>query len=434
MIKTLTSEQEAQIPVYREKWRKIELATEQMDREQAEAAVKNFYRAIDKKEPSVWIFTSPAAAKLELLSRSPSQLATQLGYSFLDVSLNSELHAEITKQLEPQLYAQLQQKLQINSEQNPQFQQFQLIGIVLQELQNELSEEQLEHLQQFWQQLSSWEHFWEQQQEWIRGELLKLPGGDFVVHVGDSLWDNLGEPIAEEIGRQPLIQEWEEQLREFSLPWLQIGKGIELMSRFASFNLQMTFPSLIDFCVDVLNCQVDARKWSALKSVIKNCGWIAPFEKTCLVFDRPTKLSFDSENRFHAEGEPAIEFADGYSVYAYNGVRLPEKYGRVHPNLWQARWLLTEENAELKRVLIQGIGYAKICTELQAIELDSWREYSLLRIDNDVDVEPIYLLKMTCPSTGYIHALRVPPEMRSAREAIRWANWDVDPEEFAVET
>jgi hypothetical protein len=74
--------------------------------------------------------------------------------------------------------------------------------------------------------------------------------------------------------------------------------------------------------------------------------------------------------------------------------------------------------------------------ELQAIELDSWAEYSLLKIDQiiDIDREPIYLLKMTCPSTGFIHTLRVPPNIQSAREAIAWVNWGVDPLEFSVQT
>lgn len=87
-------------------------------------------------------------------------------------------------------------------------------------------------------------------------------------------------------------------------------------------------------------------------------------------------------------------------------------------------------------MLIQGIGYARICTELQAIEVDSWAEYSLLKIDQiiDIDRQAIYLLKMTCPSTGFIHALRVPPNMQSAREAITWVNWGVDPLEFSVQT
>lgn len=148
----------------------------------------------------------------------------------------------------------------------------------------------------------------------------------------------------------------------------------------------------------------------------------------------PLHLRFDNENRLHAEGEPAIEFTDGYSLYSYHGVTLPEEYGKIHPQQCQSQWLLTEENAELRRVLIQGIGYARICQELQAIELDIWQEYTLLKIDADVDEEPIYLLKMTCPSTGFIHALRVPPNMNSAREAIGWVNWGVDPEGFGMQT
>jgi internalin A len=167
--------------------------------------------------------------------------------------------------------------------------------------------------------------------------------------------------------------------------------------------------------------------------LFEDCGWIFPFENICLVCDRPLHLRFDSANELHAEGEPAIAFADGYSLYFHHGVKLPEKYGKVHPDLWQAEWLLSESNAELRRVLIERIGYDRIYQQLQAVELDSWQEYRLLKIDN-ADVEPIYLLKMTCPSTGHIHALRVPPDMPSAKEAIRWVNWDIDPEEFSLQT
>ncbi|WP_333207319.1 hypothetical protein [Microcoleus sp. B5-D4] len=71
---------------------------------------------------------------------------------------------------------------------------------------------------------------------------------------------------------------------------------------------------------------------------------------------------------------------------------------------------------------------------MQATELDTWQEYTLLKIENNIDIEPIYLLKMTCPSTGHLHALRVPPKVCSAKEAISWVNWGIDPEEFQVQT
>ncbi|MEG4206540.1 leucine-rich repeat domain-containing protein [Microcoleus sp. Pol7_A1] len=191
-----------------------------------------------------------------------------------------------------------------------------------------------------------------------------------------------------------------------------------------------------DFCVSVLRIVLnpDAQKaWECLKQLLTECGWIFMFEKICYVCDRPIKLSLDSEYNLHAEGESAIEFPDGYKIYSYHGVTLPEKYGQLHPNQWQASWILSEKNVELRRLLIERIGYDRLCCELQAVELDTWQEYTLLKIDN-ADVEPIYLLKMTCPSTGHIHALRVPPDVRSAKEAIRWVNWDIDPEDFSVQT
>jgi hypothetical protein len=192
--------------------------------------------------------------------------------------------------------------------------------------------------------------------------------------------------------------------------------------------------SIFDFCISVLNCSHSQKEWQVYRSLIENCGWFFPFERVCYVCDRPRILSFDNQQRLHAIKSPAIQFADGFSIYAYHGVRLPEKYGALHPNQWQAKWLLEEDNAELRRVLIQGIGYARICQELQATELDTWLEYTLLRIDSSVDVEPIHLLKMTCPSTGYVHAMRVPPDIESARAAIRWVNWGTDSEEFSVQT
>ncbi|MBE9121910.1 leucine-rich repeat domain-containing protein [Tychonema sp. LEGE 07199] len=206
-----------------------------------------------------------------------------------------------------------------------------------------------------------------------------------------------------------------------------------------------------EFCVSLgIIIKPEAQKlFECLNQLLAECGWIILLDDTCIVCSRPCQLSLDSEYRLHAEGEPALEFPDGYKIYSYHGVTLPEKYGHIHPNLWQAQWLLEEDNAELRRVLIQGIGYARICSELQATELDCWKEYTLLKIDADIDgfdpndfdgdddapkKEDIYLLKMICPSTGHIHALRVPPDVTSAKEAIRWVNWDIDSEEFSVQT
>jgi hypothetical protein len=58
---------------------------------------------------------------------------------------------------------------------------------------------------------------------------------------------------------------------------------------------------------------------------MRYCSFIWQFEKVCIVCDRPGKLSFNRDNMLHAEGESAIQFTDGYSVYAYQGTHLREE-------------------------------------------------------------------------------------------------------------
>ncbi|MEH2357820.1 DUF6745 domain-containing protein [Nostoc sp.] len=367
LIEKLTPEQEALIPVYREKWRAIALSTERIEREKAAEAVKATYVLIGMEEPEIVFYDSPNAALITTLSKLSQELARSWVGSWDGSDLWGELGiyelppANVCNDLSDELYKQIDD--QLNS----------LLRFELKtKLENSMNN--FTHCQQ--------------------------------------LWSELHRQLESQL--QLEVEYAEEDCIEY-----------EILACGASYK---------DFCISVLNCVYDQVKWNSFESVVKECGWIFAGKYTCIVCDRPTKLSFDNQNRLHAEGEPAIEFTDGYSLYSYHGVTLPEKYGKIHPEQWQSQWLLSEENAELRRVLIQGIGYARICQELQAIELDNWQEYTLLKIDNNVDEEPIYLLKMTCPSTGFIHALRVPPNMESAREAISWVNWGVGPEEFGVQT
>ncbi|MEP0857248.1 DUF6745 domain-containing protein [Trichocoleus sp. DQ-U1] len=340
-IEKLTPQKEALIPVYREKWRKIALSTEPIDRGKATEAVINAYNSIGKKAPEIIFSDSPYAA-LKTFS------------------------AKITKQPKRALNEQLR------------FQP------------------------------------WHQMEEQISSQIIEND-------LNDKLWGGLERQLWGGLERQ-LFKQLIKQL------------GSKVNHKYIPPEVWACGGSNFDFYISVLNCTYEQSKWSVFQSLVKNCGWILPSEEIAIVCDRPRILSFDNQQRLHAEGAPAIQFADGYSLYAYHGVTLPEKYGKLHPNQWEAQWIIDEDNAELRRVLIQGIGYERIAQELGAIALDSYQEYSLLKIDTDIDVEPISLLKMTCPSTGFIHALRVPPEIISAREAIAWVNWGINPEEFSVQT
>lgn len=286
-IEKLTPEQEALIPVYREKWRAIALSTERIDRTLAILAVNTAYKLIGKAEPVVLFCDSPQAILktfTSILKRRLSRNMEWLVESYPDnqrvTQLREELGVPLAMQLEEQLHRQLRKQLEQ-----------QLHWQVRMELEGQLRQQ-------------SHELQWE-------------------LHLNQQLQRHLPECLSPE-------------------PWILDGVWL-------------------DFAISVLHRQHDKSKWSAFKSLVEHCGWLFPYEKICLVCERPINLAFDNAARLHAEGEPAIQFADGFSIYAYQGAHLPERYGKIHPHQWRSQWLLEEPNAELRRVLIQGIGYERIC-------------------------------------------------------------------------
>ncbi|WP_310415590.1 leucine-rich repeat domain-containing protein [Chamaesiphon sp. OTE_8_metabat_110] len=122
-------------------------------------------------------------------------------------------------------------------------------------------------------------------------------------------------------------------------------------------------------------------------------------------------------------------------IVRFGGVNLPRQYwvdlDRLNP-----RWLLAENRVELRRILIDRIGYLQIYNHFGAIVQDTWRQYTLLKTRRfqSFEREPMVLLKMVCPSTAHIHILRVPPTMTSAEAAIVWVNHGIHPDDFAVQT
>src|SRR6476661_841283 len=217
---------------------------------------------------------------------------------------------------------------------------------------------------------------------------LEIEAGN-LVEWGNSLFEELFQSV--DVGLNPVL--WEvlwyaiilkpdaERILLFEFDTLAINysQSVGIFHSHSNYLKRLTSSDLVkeihltEFFISKFGVTLDQKAqeiFRCKKQLLEECGWILPFEKVCLVCDRPLHIRFDAENRLHAEGEAAIAFGDGYSLYFHHGVKLPEKYGKVHPDLWQSEWLLSESNAEIRRLLIDRIGYDRICCELQAVELD----------------------------------------------------------------
>lgn len=295
-IEKLTPEQEALIPVYREKWRQIALSTQRLDRAKAESIIKAAYIvAIGKPEPEVQFYSSPCVVwkslsyycrlylgnKLRMVAGLPlreipenqrenyklgKHLFNQKKLLSLEDELKSYLVNYLNQQVEIHVETRLNSQLKLDSAPHSMF--------------NQLEKQSQSILEKYC-------------------NLNVTCGGsmDTYLTITDSIKLLLETRFCKPI--RPEVWAWD--------------------------------ASLLDFLFSVLNCPYNKERWELLQALIINCGWIYPFEKTCIVCERPIKLSFDSQDRLHAEGKPAIQFADGWGLYSYHGVTLSEKYGAVHP-------------------------------------------------------------------------------------------------------
>ncbi len=100
------------------------------------------------------------------------------------------------------------------------------------------------------------------------------------------------------------------------------------------------------------------------------------------------------------------------------------------PEQLQAPTVLKEPNAERRRVMIERMGVDRFMREAGTERLHADRDpggpRELLRVPMQGD-EDIVCLSVNCPSTGRHYLLRVPPTMKTCRQAAAWmAGFDDD--------
>ncbi|MFF9098207.1 DUF6745 domain-containing protein [Streptomyces sp. NPDC014802] len=167
----------------------------------------------------------------------------------------------------------------------------------------------------------------------------------------------------------------------------------------------------------------DCAPLDGLALVARNAGWWWPLERAAVVCERPVALHRDEAGRLdHGDG-PALAFADGFALYAWRGMPVPAAFLAELAGLTPER-IRTEENAELRRVMLEYYGYERYLADSGARPLHTDATGTLWRIDLDGD-EPVVMVEVlnSTPEpdgTRRTYWLRVPPQTRTAREGVAW--------------
>ncbi|AUT01144.1 hypothetical protein CLI64_12425 [Nostoc sp. CENA543] len=259
MIYNISSKQEKLIFEYSQKWFSIGFKTKVNNSEILHKTVNNIYNLIGLNQPKIILVDSPYQSLKSLvnLNKSNKNIGQPVG-RLINQKFNL-LQSKVKSQFDEQLW-------------------FHLRSSFVNELNNLFVDEL----------------------EIILGNLLEER---LEIELGND-WEKLTSLVWSENKLQP-CNEWEPSIEfyynSFS-SWANISVG-----------------SICDFCISVLNCVHNSVEWNVFKNLINYCGWMFPYDNICIISNRPSIIRLDEQNNIHAEHLPAIQFADGFSVYANHG-------------------------------------------------------------------------------------------------------------------
>jgi len=177
---------------------------------------------------------------------------------------------------------------------------------------------------------------------------------------------------------------------------------------------------------------------AGVQQVARAAGWWLPHKEICWVSERHSVVALDVERRLHCEDGPAVLYPDGWAIYAWHGVRVPEKV-ILHPLDLTVGEISREENVEVRRVMLQQYGEARYLLDSGAKKLQEDRYGALYRVEFRGD-EPLVMVRVVNSTlepdgSAKTYWLRVPPEMQTARAAVAWS-FDMIEQDYcpAIET
>jgi hypothetical protein len=160
-----------------------------------------------------------------------------------------------------------------------------------------------------------------------------------------------------------------------------------------------------------------------LARVAAHAGWWWPFENTVVICERPSQLHRDEAGRLDNGDGPALVFPDGFALHAWRGMPVPAEFLRELAALTPER-IRTEENAELRRVMLEYYGYDRYLAESGAepVHRDETGILWRIALADDEDVVMVEVVNSTPEPDGThrTYWLRVPPTTRTAKEGVAW--------------
>jgi hypothetical protein len=162
-------------------------------------------------------------------------------------------------------------------------------------------------------------------------------------------------------------------------------------------------------------------------------GWCWLYKDVAIITERPSTLRRDERNRLHSADGMAISYPDGWGFWCWHGVRVPQQVIEA-PETLTCEQIKAESNAEIRRVMVTRYGQDRYIRDAGAVvvAMDEVGVLYSLPQAGDEEIKMVRVLNSTIEPDGTQkeYMLRVPPTIKTPREAVAWT-FDVTNNEYA---
>ena len=165
----------------------------------------------------------------------------------------------------------------------------------------------------------------------------------------------------------------------------------------------------------IAGVKYDESKLSDYQLICKNLSFMLPYKEICIVAAPPIYCEWSDNGEINSVDRAAVEYADGFKIYAIEGYRVPEQVV-LNPSSQTIEEINNEDNEEIKRIRIERYSWDKYLTESNASVVDFWTSpngylESLMKCGD---------YKILCtydPSTGRPYSLEVNEDCNTCEDA-----------------
>jgi len=393
MINKLTSEQEKQLQVYRDKWVTIGLSTNRIDRKVASENFMIFNKIVlgKEKRPIIIFMNSPLTA----------WIATLLLYDWFYIKNNTQVESQVESQVRSQVGSQVwsQVESQVESQVRSQVRS-QVESQVRSRVRSRVRSQVRSQVgSQVWSQVGSQvesqvrSRVWSQVESQVRSQVESQVGSQVESQVRSRVWSQVESQVRS-------------QNKNFVYPYL-------------CGNFDSSYFSFYNFCNEVLKIKFDnQKKWNSYLKT-SDVNLIYPFDDFWVVSEKPTNIKIVN-SVLHNEKGAAIFYADGFSIYSLNGVKVPQWLVETPAEKIDPTLALKETNADIQREIIRKIGAERMLKKCNAKIIDDWIDsntgynYKLMEMAIGQNIRRKYLYYEHASMKGIFYAKPVPPETKKA--------------------